>query len=379
MNIGIDARVLIKNPTGIGVYLYEVIKFLNKTDRKNKYYLYSHKNIELDINLGKNWIKREFTKYHIGTLWVYYILPKQLKKDKIDIFWGTSHLLPQNDANIKYILTIHDLALFKFNYIGTNYNTLIQKLVVKNSCVNANKIIATSKSTKKDIVKILKIEHSKVKVIYQGLPNEDMINNINLKNINESEEIVKNKLNIKNNYILYLGTIEPRKNVDLLIKAYEECKHKYNVNCNLVLAGGLGWKYKNTLQLIKKSEYRKNIVLTGYISNEDKYHLYRCAEMLVYPSVYEGFGIPILEAFSMKLPVITSYVSSLPEVGGKAAKYIYNIKNYKELSKSIMKILNSSYEERQVMITRGLEQKQKFSYEKFTYKLLNLFEELYSN
>ncbi len=377
MNIGIDARALTKRPAGIGIYLNGIINYLNKIDKKNKYYLYSHKNIELDIDLNKNWTKREFTKYHIGTLWMYYMLPKQLKKDKIDIFWGTSHLLPKNNTNIKYVLTIHDLALFKFNYIGSNYNTIIQKLIVKNSCVNADKIIADSKSTKRDIIKIFKINPSKISVIYPGLPNEDMINKINLKNIKQSEQIVKNKLNIKNNYILYLGTIEPRKNVDLLVKAYEECKRKYNVNCNLVLAGGLGWKYKSTLHLIKKSKYRKSIILTGYISNEDKYHLYRCAEMLVYPSIYEGFGIPIIEALSMKLPVITSYVSSLPEVGGDAVKYIYNVKSYKELCNNIMSILNLNNKERKRIITLGLEQSKKFSYKTCAYKILKLFEDLY--
>lgn len=376
MNIGIDARLLIKNPTGIGIYLYEIIKCLNKLDNINKYYLYSNKDIELDIKLNKNWVRKVFDSYHIGTLWMYYILPKQLKRDKIDIFWGTSHLLPHYNPNIRYVLTIHDLALFKFNGIGSNYNTIIQKLVVKNSCINADKIIAVSKSTKKDIVKILKIRSSKIKVIYPGIPNEDMLKKINIEKLN-SQKIIKNKLNIKGDYILYLGTIEPRKNVNLLIKAYEECKHRYNINCCLVLAGGLGWKYNNTLQLIDKSKYKESIILTGYISNEDKYHLYKCAKMLVYPSIYEGFGIPILEAFSMELPVITSYVSSLPEVGGTAAKYIYDIKDYKELSNKIQDVLSLSNENRKEIVSLGLIQSRKFNYRNCALEILNVFKNLY--
>ena len=300
---------------------------------------------------------------------MYFILPLKLKKDQIDIFWGTQHCLPKRTdytKKMKYILTIHDLAIFKFKKIGSFYNTIIQKIIVKKACNNADKIIAISNATKKDIVDICNIPEEKIEVIYNGTNYTEQYG------IAEKEEknILK-ELEIDNKeYILFLGTIEPRKNVDTIIKAFEILKEK-NKKLILVIAGGLGWRYKKTLELIEKSTVKDDIKIIGYVDKTKKEVLYKNSKCFVYPSLYEGFGLPILEAMNGQTIVVTAKNSSLTEVGGECAIYCEEELDENKLAESISKALNMSLEERKNTITKSRELVKKFSWKKTSEAVLN--------
>lgn len=285
-----------------------------------------------------------------------------MQSDQIDVFWGTQHCLPKRNKyskNIRFVLTIHDLAIKKLKTVGSLKNTIIQKLFLKKSLINANKIIAISKATKKDIIEFYKIEEEKIDVIYNGT---NFAENQELSKSEEKE--IQEKFKIKDTpFLFFLSTIEPRKNIPTLIKAFNYIKEKEKLSLKLILAGGLGWKYEEVIKLFEESKYKNDIIMPGYISKEEKKYLYDNAVCFVYPSLYEGFGLPILEAMSNKCLVLTSNNSSLPEVGGDASYYYENILDYKELGNKILEVISISKEEKEERIEKGLNQIKKFTWE----------------
>lgn len=371
MNIGIDAKPLEEKKAGIGIYLEQILRIINENDKDNKYFLYTSRKLRIDFKLNDNFVIRENITSKIGELFHFLGLHKKLKEDKIDVFWGTEHILPKRSKytkKVKYILTVHDLAIKKLKTVGSLKNTLTQKIFLRKSIVNADKIIAISEATKKDIIDIYNIKKDKVKVIYNGT-NAKEAEDLERENVEKIEE----KLKIKGiPYILFVSTIEPRKNVETLIKAFEYIKQKQKSKLKLIIVGKLGWKYKEVLKLYEESKYKEDILMAGYVSKEEKNYLYKNAKCFVYPSLYEGFGLPILEAMANKLLVVTSDNSSLTEVGGNAAYYYKNVLDYKELSEKIIEVLKVGKEEKQRRIDEGLEMVKKFTWDKCGEETLNL-------
>lgn len=164
--------------------------------------------------------------------------------------------------------------------------------------------------------------------------------------------------------MFFLSTIEPRKNIETLIRAFNYIKRKEDTNLKLIIAGGFGWKYGEVIRLFEESEFREDIIMPGYISKEEKKYFYENASCFVYPSLYEGFGLPILEAMANGTLVITANNSSLPEVGGEAAFYYESAFNYGELGNKTIEILNLSEKEKQERREEGMKQVKKFTWEK---------------
>lgn len=370
MNIGIDARGLDGNRSGIPIYIEEIVKQISNLDTDNKYILYSTRKVNIKENLNDNIIIKDQER-RFGSFWMYLKLPKILKEDNIDIFWGTQHLLPMRNKytkNIKFVLTIHDLAIKKLKTVGSLKNTIIQKLFVKRSLKAADKVIAISEATKKDIIELYKINEDKITIIYNGT---NLIENT-YDLTKEQEKEIQEKFGIKETpYLFFLSTIEPRKNVPTLVKAYEYIRNK-NENLKLILAGGLGWKYEGVLELVENSNYKDDIVMPGYISKEEKEYLFKNASCFVYPSLYEGFGLPILEAMINKQIVVTANNSSLPEVGGEAAFYYVETLNFENLGNKIIEAINLKEEERKKRVELGLAQAKKFTWEKCAKETLQI-------
>lgn len=370
MNIGIDARGLDGNRSGIPIYIEEIVKQISGLDKENKYILYSTRKVDIKEKLNNNIIIKDDER-RFGSFWMYLKLPKILKEDDIDVFWGTQHLLPMRNKytkNIKFVLTIHDLAIKKLKTVGSFKNTIIQKLFVKRSLKAANRIIAISEATKKDIIELYKIKENKITVVYNGTNLKE--NNYSLTQDQENE--IQDKFKIKDTpYLFFLSTIEPRKNVPTLVKAFEYVREK-GINIKLILAGGLGWKYEGVLELVQKSKYKEDIYLPGYISKEEKEYLFKNARCFVYPSLYEGFGLPVLEAMINRQIVVTANNSSLPEVGGKAAFYYQETLNFKSLGDKIIEVINLNEDERNKKIAEGLEQAKKFTWEKCAKETLGI-------
>ena len=369
MVIGIDCRRLKKNRTGVGNYIYEIIKRLNNIDDNNEYVLYSNDEIFIDFKLNNNW-KIKIDKSRIGTFWLYYKLPQIIYNDNIDVFWGTEHILPKRNKytrNIKFVVTIHDLAIQIIKNVGSYYNTIIQKLFLKKSIYNADKIIAISKSTKKDIIDLYGIDDNKISVIYNSNSNNLKSSLANM-NIEEKFGIKPKK------YFLFLSTIEPRKNIETIIKGFNKFCETNN-DIKLVLTGGIGWKSKKTMKAIEKSLVKDRIILTGFVTASEKETLLNEAIALLFPSIYEGFGLPILEAYSHQLPVITTNVSSIPEVAGPAGIYISNPYDYEDLCHCMFKVLSLKDDEYKKILYNIKIQLDKFDWNISANKIIEVFKE----
>ena len=372
MKIGIDARPLRKQRAGIGTYVYNIVKFLSETDNDNEYYLFSSKEVYVDFKLGDNWhIVTE--NFPVGTLWLAMRGSALIKKYDIDVFWGTQHVLPWGKPDkVRYVLTICDLAQFRIKNIGSRYNTIIQKSFVKSSCRRADRILAISEATKYDIIDIFGIESSRIACTYLAgtdRPEQSAEGEI---------EEVKKKFNIAGSYFLYVSTIEPRKNVETIIKGFELFMSQRDGSAEpfyMVLAGGLGWKYEGVLSLIEQSSYKNNIIMTGFISQKEKQCLFEGAAAFVYPSLYEGFGIPLLEAMNYGLPIITTNVSSLPEVGQDAVMYMKEPKDAESLCALMKKCSGLTESERTAIACNDKRQRDKFSWNKCAKETLGFLTE----
>ena len=220
---------------------------------------------------------------------------------------------------------------------------------------------------------------------YQGqeLTMQDVITIMNLARNNNKkyelneiqEKTIQKKYNLLNSkFIFFLSTIEPRKNLPTTIKAFERYKDKNMYNLKFVISGGIGWRCKDVLELIKNSKYKKDIIQTGYITLEEKDYFFKYCDAFLYPSLYEGFGIPVLEAMQRGTLVITTNVSSLPEVGVEAAIYLQSPKDIDELTNIIEKVIKMDATDKKEYMEKGYEQVKKFRWKKCAQETRNLFE-----
>jgi len=220
-----------------------------------------------------------------------------------------------------------------------------------------------SESTKEDLVNLYGIEPKKIKVIYSGVGEQFRIKNLELR----IKQKIKKKYNLPDKFILYFGTIEPRKNLVGLIKAFELINPKFNLpaggqKLKLVIAGAKGWLYQDIFRAAKESKYSREIIFTGFVEEADKPYLYNLAELFVYPSFFEGFGFPPLEAMACGLPTIVSYGSSLPEAVGQAALMV-DSSNVDEMA-WVMEMALTDNDLRKRLIEKGIAQANKFSWPK---------------
>lgn len=365
MNIGIDVSLLKINLAGMGVYVKEMIEKFSSLDNENHYFLFTNADFLCEISVGANFeVVKNKVKPHI--LWLKVVLPFLLKKNKIDVFWQPDHILPIKVKGIKYYVTIHDLSGYKLQNVALKKVEIVSKLFMKKTCKDASKIITISEYTKRDIIDCLSVDPEKIEVIYNGDSPYKKPTIIT----KEQNEVCKKKYNIKKPYFLFVGTINPRKNVLTIVKAFNKTKVKKD--SQLVIVGEYGWNSQDVRNEIEKSEYKDDIIVTGYVSESEKEILYRNASCFVFPSILEGFGLPILEAMSVGIPVITSNVSSLPEVGGDAAIYLSNYNDSDELSQHMIGVLDLSDEKRKEIAQKGIEQANKFSREECAEKTLKL-------
>lgn len=238
----------------------------------------------------------------------------------------------------------------------------------------ADKIIAVSESTKQDLIDLYKINTKKIKVIYSGVGEE--FRKISVSQFPSFPVSIKNKYHLPDKFVLYFGTIEPRKNIVGLIRAFELLKEKNKdfEEFYLVIAGGRGWLDKKIFKAAKESKYASHIIFTGFVNPEDKVYLYNLAALFVYPSFFEGFGFPPLEAMACGVPTITSANSSLPEVVGDSAIMVdpYDIE---ELTWAMELVLVDDNLKRELS-RRGLERAKMFSWDKCAEETLSLIKSL---
>ncbi len=373
MIVGIDAKELAKGKAGIALYISSMLDWFHKLDDKNEYILFSSK----DFEMKPNWTRCKkviYKKYTTGSIKVALGLKKSIEDNNVDVFWGPEHCIPLNVKNIKKIVTIHDIAVVLHPEWGTNYNSILQRFLIAASLNVSDRVIAISNSTKNDLIKRYSIDENKIKVIYNG----DSQYNYGLRDYSlEQEKEIRDKYSIQSKYFFYCGTIEPRKNIISIVKAFEKYNDALNNEYKLVISGGLGWKYEPIMECINQSKAADKIVITGYVTEEEKEYLYRNAEAFLFPSFYEGFGFPILEAMSVGSLVITAHNSSLIEVGGNEAFFVDKADNINQLKDYMIEITNMSEDEKKKRKEKSIIWAKRFSRKDCAKELLGEFDILY--
>jgi len=402
MTIGIDIRVLARGTrTGIEEYVLNLLPRLLPLDRSIKYKLFynAFKKVKLDYS----WLKLpnvELKEFNIPNR-ILDFFSQIFKWPKIDRFLGeidiffSPHFLPASlSKQCKRVITFHDLSFvhhpqfFSFSRKLWHFLTFPKKQAKK-----ADKIFTDSQSTKDDLVKIYGINPAKINVVYLGVKNDFRPLKKNATCFRRTRKIY----GLPENFILYFGTIEPRKNLISVIRAFENLKEKLSKphletvwrgfegevigkkksifnDLKLVIAGAKGWLYRDILNKVNNSKFKNDIIFTGMIEDKDKPYLYNLADVFVYPSFFEGFGFPPLEAMACGVPTIVSNTSSLPEVVENGAIMIdpYNID---ELALAIKEILEDK-NLRENLIRNGIKQAKKFNWEKTAEEVLKALKEL---
>ena len=378
MKIGVDIRVLMdKHYSGISEYTCNLLREIKKQDTGNHYGLFYNSFHNLNKRL-KEWrgVNSDLVSTSYPNKLFNYLLQKIFhypKIDKIlggvDVFWSPHFNFTTIGNQTKKIITVHDLSFLRYpHFFSVRKNFWHKSLGVKKIIREADMVIAVSENTKNDIIELVGVPEDRVRVIYSG-------NNAHQEVIDEAKkEEFLNKQGIKRPFILYLGNIEPRKNISGLIEAYNILRAD-GLKIDLVLAGASGWKNKKIKHDWKHSPYNKDIKFLGYINKEEKGILYAAATVFVYPPFYEGFGFPPLEAMTYGLPVVCANTSSLSEVVGPAAIMVNPFKA-KELSEAIQMVL-SQESLRQKLITAGYERIRLFTWQETAKKYLELFKEIY--
>ncbi|MCX6740610.1 MAG: glycosyltransferase family 1 protein [Candidatus Parcubacteria bacterium] len=375
MRIGIDCRRILdvkhNQSAGVGYYTYYLIKNLLKIDKTNQYFLFLY-----DARINLDDLRQDNVQIvyfpgleNIGKipfLYRHVIVPHVLKLYKLDVYHNPAYVIPFFYFG-KSVITIHDMAYYKNPAWFPDHQFFNTKILTPLSIWKAKKIIAVSESTKKDTIKYFKVKEDKIKVILEGI--DDYCN------IVVDENKIDSKLKFTPSYFLALGTLEPRKNLVRLIKAFDKfLKENSGSNFKLVLAGKKGWKYEPIFEIIEALKLEDKVIWVGYVTLPEKIFLLRHAYCLVFPSLYEGFGLPILEAMNMGVSVVTSNVASIPEIVIDNAVLIEP-----EDVDSIKDGLNKIYRDsalRLKLIERGKGIARHFTWEKSAQKTLELFESL---
>ena len=387
MRIGVDIRVLMdKYYSGISEYTANLLMAILKLDRDNEYKLFynSYQNISerLDKWNGPNSkvinlrYPNKIFNYVLQKIFGYPRLDRVL--GGVDVFWSPHFnftSLSGSESGLQKIITVHDLSFLRYpQFFSGRKNFWHKALGVIKTLRAADRIVAVSENTKNDIIELAGVAADKVKVIYSG-------NNVT-KKIWPKEKVraCLNKLSVSGPFILYVGNIEPRKNISGIIKAYNQLRNELGNdgnNISLILAGAPGWKDSQIRDDWRASPYQDQIKFLGYVDQTEKEILYSRAAIFVYPSFYEGFGFPPLEAMTYGVPVVCSNVSSLPEIVG-AAGLMINPDKIEEIAAAIKLILTDA-ELRQHLVSSGYERAQLFSWDKAAQEYLELFKETHES
>jgi len=370
MLIGIDANEAnVKNRVGIGQFAFNVIKGLEEIDKKNSYILYLKEPPLSDLPK-----EREGWRYRVfgpGKAWTQIALPFRLftQKEKLDVFYSPSHYSPRFSP-FPTVISIMDLGHHHFPEQFAKKDLYQLTRWEKYSVRNSRRIVTISEFSKSEIIKIYHYPENRITVAYPGYDQFKI----------ESEKFkvdeIKKKYGVKDKYLLYLGTLKPNKNIEGIVAAFGLLtKTSPSAPITLVIAGKKGWLYETIFEKVKKLGLEDKVIFTGFLDEKEKPYLIAGAEAFVMPSFYEGFGIPILEAMSLGVPVITSKVASMPEVGGNAAIYC-DPQNPEEIAEAMKKVLGLKKSQRDEIIALGKKQAEKFSWENCARKVLETIEEL---
>lgn len=371
MNVGFDAKRITHNRTGLGNYGRFIVRVLSTYYPGNKYHLYSPSKskgrlcseLEGDANINFHYPDR-FIFRLFKAVWRSGALMSSLKKDKIELFHGLSNELPYGlrKNSIRSIVTIHDLIFLRYPQFYKPIDRWIYTKKFRTACRQADRVIAISEMTKQDIIRFFNIDEDKISVVYQGC-NVSFTHAVT----SEKKESVRTAYNLPSRFILNVGSIESRKNLLLIVKAMKYLKE----DIELVAIGKRTPYADEVEQYARENGLSDRVRLISNVSFADLPAVYQMADLFVYPSFFEGFGIPIIEAMHSRVPVIAATGSCLEEAGGPDSIYV-NPNDEQDLAEQISLILSSPALGEQ-MKKAGVEYVKRFSDEAIARDIMQVY------
>lgn len=365
MKIGIDISLLCLPKTGIGHYKANLLDALfaqqqKSPDAQNFELLLYGFNYRLINNFSKlgypveNLLIKKIPNRLLGLLWSYVSAPK------VENFIDDCDLLHLSETSFQptnkpSVATIHDLTIEKFPEMHTAQNRFFANKRHQRLAQSKSYFVAVSEHTKNDFIEYYQVESERIRVIHHGVAPY-----FNPQNTND--QLLTKKYNLYRPYFLYLGTLEPRKNLIRLIKAFKEFKNDQQNQLELVIAGKKGWQWKEIFTTVEKLQLQNELKFLGYVAEQDKPALINGAEAFLYPSLYEGFGLPVLEAMACGKAVVTSKNSSLSEIAGDAA-ILVNPAKITELAAAMTTLIKQP-DLKAALAAKAIIQAKKFSWQK---------------
>lgn len=350
---------------GVGNYIKNLVWGLSRIDRENEYLIIASSENLCHLKGLPDTFRVELAPNNaiLRILWEQIVLPLRLKREKVDIFHGPSYAAPLIKT-CRQIVTIHDLTFQIVPKQHPLYRRLYLRALTPAVVKACDRVIVVSESTKRDLLDFIKVEEGKVCVIHLGADKR-------FAPVTDAQQLdgIREKYNLRREFILFVGVIEPRKNLEILVDAY--LADSFSDRFDLVLAGSLGWDYSGLIRKIADSGVQNCIRMPGYVADGDLPGLLSLSTIFIYPSLYEGFGLPVLEAMACGTPVISSSVSSLPEVTGDAA-ILVDPHNLIALTAALRNTLYDG-ELRRAFVSRGIERARLFTWERTAEKTLELY------
>ncbi len=367
MRIGIDARLVYYSKAGIGQYIIHLTRGLARLDTPDDQFLLLQSRKDKTKIIQNN----HFGRTSLWTPSHHRLEQHALRAETAPLGLDLLHspdFIPPFKRNYKSVITVHDLAFLLYPQFMTRESARYYGQIDQ-AVRNTDHIIAVSEATKRDLIKLLGVPRDKITVIYEGRnPTYHQIDR------QEAHTFVKKTFGLDPNFIFFISTLEPRKNIPTLLRSYRYLKDHYRHTCKLVLAGSKGWLFEEVDDTIKKLQLENDVVLLGRVHDAEVNYLYNAAGMLVYPSFYEGFGLPPLEAMNCGTPVIASKINVMPEIVGDAALLI-DPHDVESLSVAMHRLLTDDTLRRE-LVAKGLVRAAKFSWEQAARETLAVYRQV---
>lgn len=318
MNIGIDAHMLGHHETGNETYIFELVQALTELDQTDQFFIYVEQPAALpdEVTRRANVHIRELeTRSPAPRLLSE--LPRRAGQDRLDLLHVTYNAPLRLHRSCALVVTVHDISFTRFPQFFSRRDRLVLGTLVPRSVRAAKQVITDSDSAKRDLLAEYRLPADKVTVTYYaaGPQFRSIADPMQLEN-------VRAKYNTSERFILTVGNLQPRKNIERLVAAFAQAKQEYHLPHRLVIVGQTQWRGSAVAAAVQAQGLASEVLLTGYVPDEDLIGLYSAAEIFVYPSLYEGFGLPVLEAMACGAPVIASNIGPLPEITGGAARLV---------------------------------------------------------
>ena len=376
MKITVNALQVAKKNSGIGIYIINLVGELIQNHPAD-YLIYHSQDADAAawFTRGKarfREIKADKHNLFSRNFFEIFQFAWDVRKNRPDIFFAPDTKLPWGlPKRMKKIVTVHDLAVFKYPETYQKSRVLYWRLLFSSSVHRADRVVVISESTKRDVQELFRISEDKISVIYNGVGAE-------FKPLGDSDrcDIIRAKYSLPEKYILFVGIFSPRKNLGRLIEAFAELRQA-GLPHKLVIAGETGWKFHQDLSLVEELGLSEEIHFPGYIDEADLPYLYSLADVLAYPSIYEGFGLPLLEAMACGTPVVASQTSAMPEVVG-AAGLLVDPYSVPEIAAALQRVLlDRDLHHR--LSAAGIARAKLFSWQQAAAQLSDLFNQMGQN